>query len=76
MANFIATFVDAADAMARRLGGQRLCSHCQKWAKKPFARGGLYFCDQIHASIYYAKQQEQMKLALEKQKSEKGRHDG
>jgi len=69
MAKIIATVVDAADSMMRKLGGQRLCQHCQQWAKKPYAKGGLHFCDHIHASIYFRRQEEQMRQALEKEKS-------
>jgi hypothetical protein len=69
MASFIATFVDAADSVMRKLGGQRLCEHCRQWAKKPYQKGGLYFCDHIHASIFYKRQQEQMRQALEQQKT-------
>lgn len=69
MANFIASVIDAADSMVRRLSGQRLCAHCQQWAKNPHKSGSLYFCDHIHASIYFKKQQEAMKQALEKKKA-------
>lgn len=68
MAKLIATVVDAADSMMRKLGGQRLCQHCQQWAKKPYAKGGLHFCDHIHASIYFKKRDDLMRQALEKEK--------
>jgi len=73
MAKLIATIVDAADSVMRRLGGQRLCEHCQQWAKKPFHRGGHYFCDNIHATIYFKRQEELMRQALEKKKNESPR---
>lgn len=69
MASFVATITDAVNSMMRRLDGQRLCEYCQQWAKKPHHSGGLYFCDHIHRSIYFKKQQELMKQALEKKKS-------
>ncbi len=69
MAKLFATVIDAADAMVRRLGGQRLCDYCQQWTKHPHAAGGFYFCDKIHASIYFNKQQEAMKQAMEKKRS-------
>lgn len=69
MPNLITTVVDAVDSMMRRLGGQRLCAYCQQWAKKPHRSGELYFCDNIHASIHYKKQQELMRQALEKKKN-------
>src|SRR5262249_18760263 len=72
MAKLLTTVVDAADAMIRRLGGQRLCSFCLKWAKTPHKSGELYFCGRIHASTFYTKQQEAMKKAIEKKKSEEG----
>ena len=68
MAKLIATVIDAADSIVRRLGGQRLCAFCQQWAKNPHHSGELDFCDRIHASIYFAKQREAMKQALEKKR--------
>jgi hypothetical protein len=62
------TITDAVNAIFRRLNGERLCEHCQQWAKKPHKSGDRYFCDNIHASIYYKKQQELMKQALEKKR--------
>jgi len=69
MAKIVATVVDAVDSMVRKLGGQRLCAYCQQWAKKPHHQGGLDFCDHIHASIHFKKQQELMRQALEKKRS-------
>ena len=77
MATLVATITDAVNSMMRRLGGERLCEHCQQWAKKPHKSGDRYFCDNIHASIYYKKQQELMKQALEKKReNEKSRPPG
>src|SRR5215468_10103934 len=59
MASLMTTITDAVDAFVRRLGGQRLCEHCQQWAKKPYQSGDKYFCDKIHASIYFNKQREE-----------------
>ena len=56
--------------MTRRLGGQRLCAFCLKWARNPYKTGGLYFCDKIHSSIFFNKQREAMKQALEKKRSQ------
>jgi hypothetical protein len=67
MPGVIATVMDAVDGMVRRLGGQRLCTYCHQWAKNPHQSGGLYFCDKIHASIHFNKQNEAMKQALSKQ---------
>ncbi len=68
MARIVATITDAANSMMRRISGQRLCDYCGKWAKKPNQSGDLYFCDTIHRSIYYNKQRELMKQALEKKR--------
>ena len=70
MANLIATVVDTADSVMRRLGGQRLCAFCLKWAKTPFKSGELYFCDRIHSQIFFNKQKDAMKQAMEKKKSQ------
>jgi hypothetical protein len=64
----VATLTDAVNSMMRRLSGQRLCEYCGQWAKKPNRSGDLYFCDTIHRSIYYNKQKELMKQALEKKR--------
>ena len=66
----IATVIDTANAVVRRLGGQRLCAFCLKWAKRPHKSGGLYFCDRIHSSIFFNKQKEAMQQALEKKRSQ------
>ncbi|HTD51859.1 MAG TPA: hypothetical protein VK780_02435 [Thermoanaerobaculia bacterium] len=61
--------------MMRRLSGQRLCAFCLKWAKSPHKSGELYFCDRIHASIFFNKQKEALQQALEKKRlQEKDRH--
>jgi hypothetical protein len=52
----------------RRLGGQRLCAYCLQWARNPYKTGGLFFCDRIHSSIFFNKQKEAMKQAMEKSK--------
>jgi hypothetical protein len=69
MAKIVATVTDAVNSMIRRLGGNRLCEYCRQWAAKPHQSGGFYFCDNIHAAIYFKKQQELMKQALEKKKN-------
>jgi hypothetical protein len=70
IASLIATVVDTADSVIRRLGGQRLCAFCLKWAKSPYKSGELYFCDRIHSSIFFNKQKEAMKQAIEKKRSQ------
>ena len=69
MADLVTTIVDAFDALIRRVKGQRLCAFCNHWAKKPHSSGGLFFCDAIHASVHFKKQQEVMRQALEKKRS-------
>lgn len=70
MASLIATVVDTADSVIRRLGGQRLCAFCLKWAKSPYKSGELYFCDRIHSSIFFNKQKEAMQQAIEEKRSQ------
>jgi hypothetical protein len=73
MASVLTTITDTVDAFFRRLGGQRLCEHCQQWSKKPYQSGGQFFCDKIHASIYFNKKQEALKTAVQKKlEQEKG----
>lgn len=69
MADLVTTVTDAVDALFRRMNGQRLCAFCNQWAKKPHSSGGLFFCDAIHASVHFKKQQEAMRQALEKKRS-------
>jgi hypothetical protein len=76
MASLMTTITDAVDTFVRRLGGQRLCEHCQQWAKKPYQSGDKYFCDKIHASIYFNKQQEAMKKAVQKKREDEPGYRG
>jgi hypothetical protein len=61
---FITSVTDAVDGLVRRLFGKRLCAYCNQWAKQPYRTGGLDFCDRIHASVHFKKQEEAMKQAL------------
>jgi hypothetical protein len=72
MAKLIATVVDGVDSLFRKMGGQRLCAYCHQWAKQPHKSGENYFCDKIHASIYFTKQQELMKKALKNREQKEG----
>ncbi|HEX7251368.1 MAG TPA: hypothetical protein VF376_00710 [Thermoanaerobaculia bacterium] len=64
--SFIASITDSIDGLLRRLFGKRLCAYCGQWAKQPYRSGGLDFCDRIHASVHFKKQEEAMKTALQK----------
>ena len=52
------------------MNGERLCALCKQWAKKPHRSGSEYFCDRIHASVFYKQQQETMRKALEKKRAQ------
>jgi hypothetical protein len=69
MPDLMTTIRDAVDALIRRMNGERLCAHCKQWAKKPHRSGKEYFCDRIHASVFYKQQQETMRKALEKKRA-------
>jgi hypothetical protein len=69
MPDLVTTIHDAFDALIRRMNGERLCALCKQWAKKPHRSGSDYFCDRIHASVFYKKQQETMRQALEKKRA-------
>lgn len=64
--SFIESITDSIDGLVRRLFGKRLCAYCGQWAKTPYRSGGLDFCDRIHASVHFKKQEEAMKTALQK----------
>jgi len=72
MAKLIATVVDGVDSLFRKMGGQRLCAYCHQWAKQPYKSGEDFFCDKIHASIHFNKQQELMKKALKNRQEKEG----
>src|SRR5262249_17738465 len=69
MPDLMTTIRDAVDALVRRMNGERLCAFCKQWAKKPHRSGSEYFCDRIHASVFYKQQQETMRRALEKKRA-------
>ena len=71
--SFIASIADSVDGLVRRLFGKRLCAYCGQWAKQPYRSGGLDFCDRIHASVHFKKQEEAMKTALQKKLETAGR---
>ena len=64
--SFIESISDTLDGLLRRLFGKRLCAYCGQFAKQPYRSGGLDFCDRIHASVHFKKQEEAMKTALQK----------
>jgi len=76
MASVGTTITDAIDGFFRKLSGQRLCEHCQQWAKNPHKSGDKFFCDKIHASIYFNKQQEAMRKAMEKKREQEPGYRG
>ncbi len=70
MPDLVTTIRDAVDALIRRMSGERLCALCKQWAKNPHRSGsGEYFCDRIHASVFYKKQEETMRQAMEKKRA-------
>jgi len=71
--SFIESITDTLDGLVRRLFGKRLCAYCGQWAKQPYRSGGLDFCDRIHASVHFKKQEEAMKTALQKKLEAAGR---
>ena len=70
MPDLATTIRDAIDGLIRRMNGERLCAFCKQWAKKPHRSGNEYFCDRIHASVFYKQQQETMRKALEKKRAQ------